>query len=259
MTQEEMNLLVPERLNEIERTRSVKILHACESGSRAWGFFSPDSDFDVRFIYKRSLNEYLSLNEIRDVIEMPIDDTWDVSGWDLSKTLRLLFKSNPTLYEWLSSPVCYLRTGFADRIKPLLEEYFSSERMIYHYLNIAGNNMKQYMNADTVRPKKYFYMLRPILACLWVLEEKTAPPVLFSELEDSVMPRELKGCVDELMNIKINTPEKSEIERVPEIDRFLNETSEMIRERMNQLPKEEMKSWDDLNQFFISELRRGND
>lgn len=100
MTQEQMNVLVPHKLHEIEQEYGVKILHAVETGSRAWGFASPDSDFDVRFIYIRLRNDYLRLNPHRDVIEMPVDDTWDVSGWDLHKALRLLWKSNPTVFEW---------------------------------------------------------------------------------------------------------------------------------------------------------------
>ena len=109
MTQQEMNIFVPEKLREIENEYNVKVLLAVESGSRAWGFASPDSDFDVRFIYKRPRNEYLKLDQPRDVIEIPIDDIWDVNGWDLDKTLRLLYKSNPTLYEWINSPICYCR------------------------------------------------------------------------------------------------------------------------------------------------------
>ena len=99
LTQEEMNVLIPQRLKEIEKEYNVEILLAAESGSRAWGFASPDSDFDVRMIYKRPQAEYLRLDEVRDVIELQIDDTWDVSGWDLDKTLKLLNKSNPTMYE----------------------------------------------------------------------------------------------------------------------------------------------------------------
>ena len=118
MTQQEMNILVPEKLREIEKTENIRILLAVESGSRAWGFASPDSDFDVRFIYKRPKEKYLQLNKQRDVIELPVDDTWDINGWDLDKTLRLLYKSNPTLYEWINSPVCYCKTDFSERIIP---------------------------------------------------------------------------------------------------------------------------------------------
>ena len=144
-TQEKMNRLVPEKLHEIEEKYQVKVLWAVESGSRAWGFASPDSDFDVRFIYKRPRQEYLKLEKCRDVIELPIDDTWDVSGWDLDKALKLLYNSNPSLYEWMGSPICYCRTGFEERFQPLLKEYFSPRRMLGHYRNIAVRHMRDYL------------------------------------------------------------------------------------------------------------------
>ena len=100
-----MRELILSKLEEIEKQYDVHILLAVESGSRAWGFESPDSDYDVRFIYVRKQSDYLKLEGIRDVIELPIDDTLDINGWDITKTLRLLYKSNPTLFEWFSSPI----------------------------------------------------------------------------------------------------------------------------------------------------------
>ena len=112
-----MEKLICSKLHEIEKENNVKILLAVESGSRAWGFASPDSDYDVRFIYVRPKEDYLRLENVRDVIELPIDDVLDINGWDLQKTLRLLYKSNPTLFEWFSSPIVYLETDFADRFR----------------------------------------------------------------------------------------------------------------------------------------------
>lgn len=254
MTQQEMNILVPEKLREIEEKENVKVLLAVESGSRAWGFASPDSDFDVRFIYKRPKEKYLQLNEFRDVIELPVDDTWDVNGWDLDKTLKLLFKSNPTLFEWINSPVCYCRTDFCDRIAPLMKEYFSVKNTLYHYLNTARRTIKTFLQGETVRPKKYFYALRPILACLWVLENKTPPPVLFDELTTAVLPDTLRPSLDYLLDIKLNTPEKAEIKPIKDIDDFLNGNIAELDEIMKNMPKEEYRSWDSLNKFFISEI-----
>ena len=253
MTQQEMNILVPEKLREIENEYNVKVLLAVESGSRAWGFASPDSDFDVRFIYKRPRNEYLKLNKCRDVIELPVDDTWDVNGWDLDKTLRLLFKSNPTLFEWLNSPICYCKTDFTAKIAPVMKEYFSVKNTLYHYLNTARSNMKIFLSGETVRPKKYFYALRPILACLWVLETKAPPPVLFDELTAAVLPDRLRPSLDYLLDIKVNTPEKAEIKPIKDIDDFLRENIEKLDEIMQGMPKEEHRSWDMLNEFFITE------
>lgn len=254
MKQQEMNILVPEKLREIEKKENVKVLLAVESGSRAWGFASPDSDFDVRFIYKRPKEKYLQLNEFRDVIELPVDDTWDVNGWDLDKTLKLLFKSNPTLFEWINSPICYCRTDFCDRIAPLMQEYFSVKNSLYHYLNTARRHIKTFLQGETVRPKKYFYAIRPILACLWVLENKTPPPVLFDELTATVMPDALRPSLDYLLDIKISTPEKAEIKPVKDIDDFLGKNILELDEIMKSLAKEEYRSWDSLNKFFISEI-----
>jgi len=254
MTQQEMNILVPKKLQEIEKEYNVTILLAVESGSRAWGFASPDSDFDVRFIYKRPKNEYLKLNTDRDVIELPVDDTWDVNGWDLDKTLKLLFKSNPTLFEWINSPLCYYKTDFTDKIKPVLNEYFSVKNTVYHYLNTARNNMKIYLSGEKIHPKKYFYALRPVLACLWVLEHQTPPPVLFSELTKTMLPDNLLPSLDYLLDIKMNNPEKAEIAPVRDIDEFLSQHIEEIDKVMESLQRREYKSWDLLNEFFINEI-----
>ena len=103
-------IIIPEKIAEIEQKENVKILHCVESGSRAWGFSSPDSDFDVRFIYVRPKEFYLRLDQTRDVIEWQLDDVLDINGWDLKKALTLLYKSNPTLFEWNNSPIVYKTT-----------------------------------------------------------------------------------------------------------------------------------------------------
>ena len=175
-----MEKLIRSKLQDIETQQNVKILLAVESGSRAWGFASPDSDYDVRFIYVRPKDEYLRLESFRDVIELPIDDVLDINGWDLQKTLRLLYKSNPTLFEWFSSPIVYMETPFADKFREIMFQYFSTKRSLYHYISMAEGNYREYLKRDMVRAKKYFYVLRPILACQWILEKGTPPPMLFS-------------------------------------------------------------------------------
>ena len=135
-----MEKLIYKKLQEIEQQENVKILLAVESGSRAWGFASPDSDYDVRFIYVRPKEEYLRLDKVRDVIELPIDNILDINGWDIQKTLRLLYKSNPTLFEWFSSPIIYLETAFADEFRKIMTEYFSTKKSLYHYIGMAEKN-----------------------------------------------------------------------------------------------------------------------
>ena len=148
---------IQEKLREIERREECRILLAVESGSRAWGFASPDSDYDVRFIYVRPEKVYLRLDRTRDVIEVPINDELDINGWDIDKTLRLLHKSNPTVFEWFSSPIIYQSSAFADQFRPIMQKYFSSKAGLWHYLHMAEGNYRDYLRGKMVRAKKYFY------------------------------------------------------------------------------------------------------
>ena len=116
---------IQEQLRRIEEAENIKILLAVESGSRI-----------------RRLEDYLRLDAIRDVIELPIDDVLDINGWDLQKTLRLLYKSNPTLFEWFSSPIVYQKTEFADKFRELMMHYFSSKKTLYHYISMAEGNYR---------------------------------------------------------------------------------------------------------------------
>lgn len=152
-----MRRKIQEQIRRIEESENIKILLAVESGSRAWGFASPDSDYDVRFVYIRRPEDYLRLDAIRDVIELPIDDILDINGWDLQKTLRLLYKSNPILFEWFSSPIVYQETEFADKLRDLMMHYFSSKKTLYHYISMAEKNYRGYLKGELVRAKKYFY------------------------------------------------------------------------------------------------------
>ncbi len=253
MDQETMNVLVPEKLKAIARDQHAEILWAVESGSRAWGFASPDSDFDVRFIYKKDPAYYMRLDPGRDVIELPIDDIWDVSGWDLDKTLKLLGKSNPTLYEWLNSPVVYLSSDFRRRIDPLLALCFGEKRMLHHYLSTADNNIRQFLSGDRIRPKKYFYALRPVLACLWIMKYHSAPPVLFNDLCEKVLPPQMKAIATQLVYLKVSTPESKEIPPISQIDTFLKQETEKIRLYLDALPEDSSVHWDELNEFFYRE------
>lgn len=254
MKQTEMNILVPEKLAEIEETYQVKVLWAVESGSRAWGFASDDSDFDVRFIYKRKPEDYLKLNPDRDVIELPIDEIWDVSGWDLDKTLKLLNQSNPTLYEWMDSPIRYIDSSFKERLQPLLDLCFSQKKMLYHYLSTAKSNAAQYLGKEFVIPKKYFYVLRPVLGCRWIMERHTAPPVLFDDLVNTVLPEQMKTTVSDLLEVKMNSPETSTIPRIRKLDTYLQSEIAAVSEYLASLIEDKISHWEELNAFFYREV-----
>ena len=245
---------IQEQLRRIEEAENIKILLAVESGSRAWGFASPDSDYDVRFIYIRRLEDYLRLGAIRDVIELPIDDVLDINGWDLQKTLRLLHKSNPTLFEWFSSPIVYQKTEFADKFRDLMMHYFSSKKTLYHYVSMAEGNYREYLKGDLVRAKKYFYVLRPVLACQWILDWGTPPPMLFSELLKAELPVELIDVVNQLLELKMNSPEVKLVKRISEINEYLDESIPSIKRAVRLLEDSLTPDWNELNQLFLQSL-----
>lgn len=245
---------IKEKLHEIERQENCRILLAVESGSRAWGFASPDSDYDVRFIYVRPRESYLRLERVRDVIERPIHDSLDINGWDVDKALRLLHKSNPTVFEWFSSPIVYRTTSFAERFKPIMGHYFSSKSGLWHYLQMAEGNYRDYLRGDMVKAKKYFYVLRPILACRWILEKGTPPPMLFSELADSQLPHELGDTVRKLLALKMNAPEVKMIPRIDALNAYMEQSIAEVRELVTRYPREKVRDWEELNRLFLSAL-----
>lgn len=249
-----MRKVISEKLQQIEIQENVRILHAVESGSRAWGFASPDSDFDVRFIYVQPRDYYLKLERMRDVLEFPINDLLDINGWDLQKALRLLHCSNPTLLEWFHSPVVYKKTDFSHEFIPLMQNYFSSKRGLYHYLSMADGNYREYLRGEMVRAKKYFYVLRPLLACRWILRTNTPPPMLFSELAAANLPAHLNESVQELLRIKMEVPEMKLIPRVNEINAFIEEKLPRIKEQIRSLPEEHGQGYDELNELFLKYL-----
>lgn len=249
-----MEKIIKEKLREIEERENIRVLLAVESGSRAWGFASPDSDYDVRFIYVRQKEDYLKLEAVRDVIELPIDDMLDINGWDLQKTLRLLYKSNPTLFEWFSSPIIYVETEFADQFRKIMSSYFSSKRSLYHYISMAEGNYREYLKRDMVRAKKYFYVLRPVLACRWILEKGTPPPMLFSELMEALLPERLRSDVNMLLELKMNSPEIREIPRVDTINEYLDSSVEEIKNLVKSMEETKAPDWQELNDLFLGEL-----
>ena len=173
---------IDEKLNEIEEKEGVRILHAIESGSRAWGFASPDSDYDVRFVYVRRKEDYLRLDELKDTIDWQLDEVLDINGWDLKKALKQFAKGNATLFEWSGSPIVYRTTDDWTHIRKVSEQYFSEKAAIYHYYGTANNTYHEYLQGEMVRYKKYFYALRPLLAAEYIEKYHKAPPVLFDNL-----------------------------------------------------------------------------
>lgn len=202
MQNNEVSDRVRAALTRLETERNVRVLYACESGSRAWGFASRDSDYDVRFLYVHRRDWYLSVEDRRDVIEEPLSDELDVSGWELRKALRLLRKSNPPLLEWLKSPVVYQHDPvFTSEFNELSAQFYSPQRCFSHYLHMASGNWRHYLQGrEQVSLKKYLYVFRPVLACRWIERGLGQVPMLFSQLVETVLEESnVRAALDALV------------------------------------------------------------
>lgn len=230
---------IQEVLSSIKAKHGVRILYACESGSRGWGFESADSDWDVRFIYCHPRDWYLSVEEGRDVIELPIDDLLDVNGWDLRKSLRLMKKSNPVLLEWLSSPIVYQEDAKAMVVyRSLVQDFYQPAACLHHYLHMAKGNFREYLQGETVWLKKYFYVLRPVLACVWIERGLGVVPMAFDDLVAGVVRDvELKESITKLTELKRSGAEMDNGVRIPVIHSFLESEIARLGEVAVGMPK----------------------
>lgn len=240
------------KLKEIEKNKNVEILFAVESGSRAWGFASPDSDYDIRFIYKHKSDYYLSLWEKPDVIEFMTEDDLDGSGWDLRKAIKLLAKSNAPLIEWLFSPIVYFQNDdFAKQMREIATECFSPIAVLHHYLGTTKNFMNV-CEMEEVKLKSYFYALRTALAGKWIIETNTFPPVAFADLLP-IAPQNIQDKIIELQNIKANQDEKYLHPKEVVITDFLLETVKFNQENASKLESGK-KMNEELDLFFRGQM-----
>jgi uncharacterized protein len=221
---EPMRRQIGAQLEAIERQEGVTISLAVESGSRAWGFPSLDSDYDVRFVYRRPLAAYISVGEPRDVIERPIDEALDVSGWDLRKALQLLVRSNAVLIEWLASPIRYCeKAAETARLGDLARETACLPALAYHYDRSARRSWTEIQDsADGVRLKTYCYALRPTLALRWIRGRGEPPPMdLPRLLEGPVVSADIRDAVALLLRQKRTASEKAATPRIGILDEFI--------------------------------------
>ncbi|KFB68203.1 nucleotidyltransferase domain-containing protein [Candidatus Accumulibacter vicinus] len=220
------------RIQRAESEHSVRVLLAVESGSRAWGFESPNSDYDARFIYAHQPDWYLSVNleDMRDVIEYPIVDDIDLNGWDVRKALRLFARSNPAFVEWIQSPIVYLERGsFAARVRHLLPSVYSCVRGVHHYRSMAKTNYRGYLRADLVPLKKYFYVLRPLLSVRWLEKYGNPAPIEFERLLHLVGDQHaLLDDINRLLERKRAAPEMGLQPPVRSIHAFIEQELERL-------------------------------
>ncbi|PEQ94640.1 hypothetical protein CN481_08200 [Bacillus sp. AFS006103] len=246
-------------IKKIEEQFDVKICLAVESGSRAWGFPSKDSDYDVRFIYVHKKDWYLSIDQKRDVIELPINNLLDINGWELRKALKLFRKSNPPLMEWLHSGIVYYQAfSLTDKLKAIQNQVFLPQSALYHYLNMAKGNFRDYLRGDSVKIKKYFYVLRPVLACIWIERYNSVPPIEFQTLVEELLEQgQLKEEIHTLLERKIGGEELDLEPKVTVINDFLEKEINRLEEYTKTLKvsKEDMTPLlDDLFREVLEEV-----
>lgn len=248
--------LINVKLDEIEEQENVKILHAVESGSRAWGFASPDSDYDVRFIYIRPMEYYLGLQKKKDFIDWELNEILDINGWDVSKALQHFHKSNATLFEWSNSPIIYRTTDEWERVKRTASEYFCCKSAMYHYYGTANKNYYEFLLEGRVKYKKYFYVLRPILACKWIEKRQCPPPVLFDRLVQEMLEEDMRPVVEGLLQQKTKMIEAEKGPRIDELNAYIQENLTAIKMKTEAMEDDGKRDWEEINRLFIEILRK---
>lgn len=250
-----MEDLIKTKLREIEKAHDIRILYACESGSRAWGFPSPNSDYDVRFIYAQGLDWHLSLADRKDTLDFPINDKLDIGGWEISKALRLLWKSNAPILEWLQSPIVYhANQEFLSSMQVLAKECFSPISTMHHYLSMS----KKYVEAcegEKVKLKKYFYALRTTVSGVWIRERGLPPHIEMPAMFD-VVDSEIRSRIVELIAIKAVQNEDYLHPQQPVILGFLKDAVLRNEEAFSSLPSGK-GDFDELEAFY-RKIVKGN-
>lgn len=247
-----MKTKILEKLNEIEKKKGIEILFAVESGSRAWGFESPDSDYDIRFVYKHNLEWYLNLSEKSDTIEFMTKEDLDGSGWDLRKALRLLHKSNASFLGWLFSPIIYRGDeAFLEALKSLAKLSFNPIAGFHHYHSMC-KNFEEKLTTNDLTIKSYFYAIRTALCANWIYKNETIPPVLFRELYP-IIDVKFHSKLDELIELKSKSIEKEKV-RIPleliELAKNIFAENESVKDKL----KAGKSNEEALNNFFLKQL-----
>jgi uncharacterized protein len=247
-----MEKYIQDKLKEIEKEKSIKILYACETGSRAWGFPSPDSDYDVRVIYMHDPDWYLTLSDKKDTIEMMLDDgELDITGWDFKKCLKLLWKSNGALLERIQSPIVYHNTdGLTQMFKQYADRCFAPVAAMHHYSGMAKNSFDDIEGKDEIKLKKLFYALRATLACKWILEKDSIPPIVFITMVNELeFDEKLKNKIRSLIQLKSGKNENYVHPAEKELSDFIREQLTIADEKANSLKGRKEKDTD-LDEFF---------
>ncbi len=245
---------IKEHLDLLEKERNIKILMAIESGSRAWGFPSPDSDYDVRIIYMHPMDWYLSIGNNKDHLEYFHGELMDIGGWDIRKALGLLRKSNATPFEWNQSPIVYRdNPEFQKAFHELAGQFFQPRHTLNHYIGIALNSYKA-LDGNHIKLKKLFYVIRPLLAAKWIAKKQTIPPMDIFNLMPMIEDDAIEQKIRELITIKSTSNEDFMYDMDADIKSYVNHLLDDIRNVDIENPVQHL-SVEPLDEFFRALLR----
>lgn len=235
--------MIQEQLNKLEAEHDIRILFACESGSRAWGFASSDSDYDVRFAYVHKLDWYLGIDKGADFIEGLQDGVLDIRGVELRRLLQLFRASNAAVYEWLQSPVWYRKDeAFVRQLWIYAETCFSARDGMHHYLGMTRNTLESCLQSTEVKLKKYFYALRPVLAAAWIKEYNSCPPMELRHLRAPIADPAVQQRMDALLAQKAGVEEGFRVAPDPLLHRFIEEQMAQCTDYAKTLGKKEVSA-----------------
>jgi uncharacterized protein len=253
--------IIRDRLTKVGQEEGARVLLAVESGSRAWGFHSPDSDYDCRFLYVRPVDDYLALRPMRDVIERPIVDEIDLGGWDLAKALRLVARGNAIVAEWMSSPIIYEEApGFRSGFQPLVNAWRGLYGDVAHYYGLARRQWGGFIeNREEVKLKKYFYVIRPAVALHWLRVRSDEPPPmnLPALLAGVSLPERTASALTALREAKQAATEGvGSGPRIAELDDYISEQMAWGKDARSTLPRIEADGlWQDTEAYFRHFIR----
>lgn len=249
------NPTIAGHLSDLARQHECNILFASESGSRAWGLLSPDSDFDVRFIYAHPLKWYLSIDDHRDTIETVFPDDIDMAGWELRKSLRVFSTCSIPLNEQIQSPIVYGGVeSFQDRLRNLIPHYFNKKRAMHYYMKTADQALEG-MDGLSIGLNRFFYAARPLLACQWIESKSSMPPTEFkSLLEADFLPLPLTNEVIEIAQMKAEKVQREMIKLSKDLVYWLTDGAQRHRDAIALIPSNNVPSREPLNELFLDSI-----
>lgn len=237
----------------LEAKNNIKILFAVENGSRAWRMASQDSDYDVRFVFARPLNEYIQINQPEEIINAYFDKKInqckqknaliDIVGFDVFKFAKLLSSSNPSMIEWLTTDIVYY--GKQNKaFKDFAKKNFNKASLYFHYKSMCRNNYIKYLKSkDKVTYKKYLYAYRGLINAKYIVYKKSIPPIIFaSALKQmkNIIPSKILRKLNQIIRLKSDGKENDIIQNIVEMDDYIEEFLDNEKESPRDKQKQEL-------------------